>query len=58
LLVARWRENVVCQFFGGIDFYTPNLPCDPAQISRSGKILVEAGGEQLLKTTIETALAI
>ena len=57
-LVERWSENVVWQFFSGMEYYTPKLPCDPSQISRFRKILGEAGVEQLLKTTIETAVAI
>ena len=57
-LVQRWSENVPWQFFSGMEYYTPKLPCDPAQISRFRKILGEAGVEQLLKTTIETAVAI
>jgi len=57
-LVARWSENVVWQFFSGMEYYSPKLPCDAAQISRFRKILGEAGVEQLLKTTIETAVAI
>ena len=57
-VMERWRENVVWQFFSGMEYYSPKLPCDPAQISRFRKILGEAGVEQLLKTTIETAVAI
>jgi hypothetical protein len=45
------------QFFSGMEYYSPKLPCDPAQISRFRKILGEAGVEQLLKTTIEAAVA-
>jgi hypothetical protein len=40
-----------------MEYYSPKLPCDPAQISRFRKILGEAGVEQLLKTTIEAAVA-
>ena len=57
-LVERWCENVVWQFFSGMEYYSAKLPCDAAQISRFRKILGEAGMEQLLKTTIETAVAI
>jgi IS5 family transposase len=56
-VVERWSENVVWQFFSGMEYYSPKLPCDPAQISRFRKILGEAGVEQLLKTTIEAAVA-
>ena len=57
-LVQRWSENVVWQLFSGLEYYSTKLPCDPAQISRFRKVLGEAGVEQLLKTTIETAVAI
>ena len=56
-VVERWSENVVWQFFSGMEYYSPKLPCDPAQISRFRKILGEAGVEQMLKTTIEAAVA-
>jgi IS5 family transposase len=56
-VVQRWSENVVWQFFSGMEYYSPKLPCDAAQISRFRKILGEAGVEQLLKTTIEAAVA-
>jgi transposase, IS5 family len=55
-LVERWSENVVWQFFSGMAYYEPKLPCDPAQISRFRRVLGEAGVEQLLKTTIEAAV--
>ena len=55
---ARWSENVVWQLFSGMDYYQAKLPCDATQIGRFRRVLGEAGVEQLLKTTIETALAI
>lgn len=54
-LVERWSQDVVWQFFSGMEYYEPRLPCDPAQISRFRRALGEAGVEQLLKTTIEAA---
>jgi IS5 family transposase len=56
-LVERWSENVVWQFFSGMAYYTPKLPCDATQIGRFRRVLGEAGVEQLLKTTIEAAVA-
>ena len=55
-LVQRWSENVVWQFFSAMDYYEPRLPCDATQIGRFRGVLGEAGVEQLLKTTIETAV--
>ena len=54
-LVERWGENVVWQYFSGMTYYEPRLPCDPTQIGRFRRLLGEAGVEQLLKTTIEAA---
>ena len=57
-LVQRWSENVVWQFFSGMTYYEPRLPCDPTQIGRFRRALGEEGLEQLLKATIETAVEI
>jgi transposase, IS5 family len=57
-LVERWSENVVWQFFSGMEYYEPRLPCDPTQIGRFRRALGEEGLEQLLKVTIETAVEI
>jgi transposase, IS5 family len=56
-LVERWSENVQWQFFSGRAYYEPRLPCDHTQIGRFRRLLGEAGVEQLLKTTIEAAVA-
>jgi len=57
-LVQRWSENVVWQFFGGQQYYEPRLPCDATQIGRFRKAIGEAGMEELLKASIETAVQI
>jgi transposase, IS5 family len=57
-LVARWSENVVWQFFSGMEYYEPRLPCDATQIGRFRSAIGEEGLEQLLKCTIETAVQI
>lgn len=49
------QMNVVWQFFSGMAYYTPKLPCDAKQVERFRRVLGEAGVEQLLKTTIEAA---
>jgi transposase, IS5 family len=56
-LVERWSENVQWQFFSGMAYYEPRLPCDHTQIGRFRRVLGEAGVEQLLKTTLEAAVA-
>ena len=55
-LVQRWAENVVWQHFSGMRFYEPRLPCDATQIGRFRTAIGEAGVEELLKATIDTAV--
>jgi transposase, IS5 family len=55
-LVVRWSENVIWQYFSGRDYYTPELPCDATQIGRFRTAIGEAGVEELLKATIDTAV--
>ena len=55
-LVERWSENVVCQYFSGLDYYEPRLPCDATQIGRFRSAIGEAGMQAILKATIDTAL--
>lgn len=56
-VVERWSENVVWQFFSGAAYYSPKLPCDATQLGRFRSRLGEAGMEELLKATIDTAVA-
>ena len=49
-LVQRWSENVVWQFFSGMDYYEPRLPCDATQIGRFRRTVGEEGLEQLLQS--------
>jgi transposase, IS5 family len=57
-LMERWSENVVWQYFGGLQYYEPRLPCDATQLGRFRREVGEEGLEQLLKATIETAVDI
>jgi len=54
----RWSENVVWQCFSGMAYYQPKLPCDPTQIGRFRKVLGEAGVEELLAQTLNTAVTL
>lgn len=54
---ARWAENVVWQFFSGMEYYEPRLPCDPTQLGRFRRVLGEAGVEELLSRTLTTAVS-
>jgi Transposase domain (DUF772) len=42
-LVQRWSENVQWQFFSGMAYYEPRLPCDATRIGRFRRVLGEAG---------------
>ena len=53
----RWAENVVWQYFSGMDYYEPQLPCDATQIGRFRTAIGEAGMERILAATIDTAVA-
>jgi transposase, IS5 family len=55
-LVERWSENVVWQYFSGMEYYEPRLPCDATQIGRFRSAIGEAGVEELLKATIDAAV--
>jgi IS5 family transposase len=56
-VVERWAQDVYFQYFSGNEFFEPRLPCDATQIGRFRRVLGEASVEQLLKTTIEAAVA-
>lgn len=56
-VVERWAQDVYYQFFSGQVYFEPRLPCDATQIGRFRRVLGEAGVEQLLKSTIEAAVA-
>jgi transposase, IS5 family len=55
-VVSRWAENVVWQYFSGQTYYEPKLPCDATQVGRFRTAIGEAGVEELLKATIDTAV--
>lgn len=55
-LVERWSENVVWQYFSGLVYYEPRLPCDATQIGRLRRVIGEAGMQAILKATIDTAI--
>lgn len=56
-LVVRWSENILRQFFSGMDYFEHRLPCDATQIGRFRRDLGEERLELLLKATIDTAVA-
>ncbi len=44
------------QFFSGREYYEPKAPCDATQIGRFRTAIGEAGVEEILKATIDTAV--
>lgn len=54
-LVERWSENVVWQYFSGLTYYTPHLPCDATQIGRFHAAIGEAGHRRRPLLTLWTA---
>jgi IS5 family transposase len=55
-VVQRWSQDVVWQYFSGQTYYEPKLPCDATQVGRFRTAIGEAGVEELLKATIDTAV--
>jgi len=53
----RWSESPPWQFFSGRDHYEHRLPCDATQVGRFRRDIGEDGMAQLLKDTIDTAVA-
>ena len=53
----RWSESALWQFFSGMDYYEHRKPCDATQFGRFRNDLGEDGMEQLLKATIDAAVA-
>jgi len=52
VLVQRWAENVVWQYFSGQIYYEPKFPCDATQIGRFRTAIGEAGVEELLNGSL------
>ncbi len=57
-LVEQWSQNVYYQYFSGNEYFEAKPPCDPTQLGRFRRILGEAGVEELLAKTIETAVKV
>jgi IS5 family transposase len=55
---AKWAENPYWQYFCGEQYFQPRLPCNPTKLVQFRHWLEEAGAEELLATTINTAVAI
>lgn len=56
-LVERWSQDVYFQYFSGLEYFEPRVPCDATQIGRFRTAIGEAGVEEILKATIDTAVS-
>ena len=56
-LVERWSQDVYFQYFSGMEYFEPRFPCDATQIGRFRTAIGEAGVEEILKATIDTAVS-
>ncbi len=41
--LCEWSENVVWQYFSGLEYYEPRMPCDAAQIGHCNELIKGAG---------------
>jgi IS5 family transposase len=57
-VVQRWAENPYWPFFCGGEYFETRLPCDPSGLTRFRHALGDAGVEELLAKTIETAVSL
>ena len=55
-VVERWGETPNWQYFSGLAYYEQRLPCDATAVVKFRRALGEAGVEQLLAQTIQTAV--
>lgn len=56
-VVAAWVENPYWQHFSGMKNFEHRAPIDASSMTRWRKRLGDAGAEQMLRTTIETGIA-
>lgn len=56
-LVERWAQDVYFQYFSGLAYFEARFPCDASQIGRFRTAIGEAGVEEILKATIDTAVS-
>jgi len=57
-VVQQWSENPCWQFFCGGEYFEIRLPCNPSGLTRFRHALGDAGVEELLAKTIETAVSL
>ncbi|MGH3086395.1 MAG: IS5 family transposase, partial [Rubrobacteraceae bacterium] len=55
-VLRGWVENPYWQYLSGMEFFCYEAPIDPSSMSRWRSRVGEAGGEELLRRTIEAGL--
>lgn len=55
-VVARWAENPYWQYFSGLAYFEPRLPCDGSMLVKFRKLIGEEGVEELLAQTVQLAV--
>ena len=55
-VVSAWVENPYMQYFSGERYFQHSVPIDPSSMTRWRQRLGEAGGEQMLRETIDAGL--
>ena len=55
-VLRGWVENPYWQYLSGMEFFCHEMPIDPSSMSRWRRRVGEAGGEELLRQTIEAGL--
>ena len=55
-VLRGWVENPYWQYLCGMEFFEYEVPIDPSSMSRWRSRVGEAGGEELLRQTIEAGL--
>lgn len=51
-IVDQWAENCYYQYFSGMQFFTPKIPCVPTELVAFRQRIGEAGVELILKESI------
>ncbi|WP_226462298.1 transposase [Hydrogenophaga taeniospiralis] len=57
-LVERWSDSPNMQYFSGMAYFEPRLPCDATTLVKFRRLLGEEGVEELLVQTVNLAVSL
>ena len=57
-VVERWSDSPNMQYFSGMAYFEPRLPCDATTLIKFRRLLGEEGVEELLSQTITAAVSL